>query len=90
MIYLDYNATTPVAREVAEAMMPFILEEIPGLCASTGAACEDRSVTISHVLAAMGVSREIGMGAIRLTLGRPTTEDEIDQVAKWIVKKVKR
>ena len=27
MIYLDYNATTPVAREVVEAMMPFILED---------------------------------------------------------------
>jgi cysteine desulfurase len=27
MIYLDYNATTPVAREVGEAMMPFILED---------------------------------------------------------------
>ncbi|UCG66081.1 MAG: aminotransferase class V-fold PLP-dependent enzyme, partial [Deltaproteobacteria bacterium] len=27
MIYLDYNATTPIAREVAEAMMPFILED---------------------------------------------------------------
>ena len=27
MIYLDYNATTPVAREVAEAMMPFVLED---------------------------------------------------------------
>ena len=26
MIYLDYNATTPIAKEVSEAMMPFILE----------------------------------------------------------------
>ena len=66
-----------------------ILAEIPELCASTGAACEDRSVTISHVLAAMGVSREIGMGALRLTLGRPTTEEEVDQAAGWIIKAVK-
>ena len=66
-----------------------ILEGIPGLCASTGAACEDRSVTISHVLAAMGVSRETGMGAVRLTLGRPTTEAEVDQAAEWIIEKVK-
>ena len=65
-----------------------ILEKIPELCASTGAACEDRSVKISHVLAAMEVSREIGMGAVRLTLGRPTTEDEVDQAAEWIVKAV--
>ncbi|RZB29607.1 MAG: cysteine desulfurase [Desulfobacteraceae bacterium Eth-SRB1] len=66
-----------------------ILEKIPDLCASTGAACEDRSVKISHVLTAMGVSREIGMGAVRLTLGRPTTEEEVDQAADWIVKAVK-
>ena len=59
-----------------------LLEKIPELCASTGAACEDRSVKISHVLAAMEVSREIGMGAVRLTLGRPTTEDEVDQAAE--------
>jgi cysteine sulfinate desulfinase/cysteine desulfurase-like protein len=37
----------------------------------------------------MGVSREIGMGAVRLTLGRPTTEEEVDQAAEWIVEKVK-
>jgi len=66
-----------------------ILDGIPRLCASTGAACEDRSITISHVLAAMGVSRETGMGAVRLTLGRPTTETEVDQAAEWIIEKVK-
>ena len=66
-----------------------VLEEIPDLCASTGAACHDRSVSLSHVLAAMGVSKETGMGAIRLTLGRYTTEAEIDQAADWLVKKAK-
>ena len=66
-----------------------ILAEIPELCASTGSACKDRSVTISHVLAAMGVSRETGMGALRLTLGRPTTEEEVDQAAEWIIKAAK-
>lgn len=66
-----------------------ILEKIPELCASTGAACEDRSATISHVLAAMGVSREAAIGAVRLTLGRPTTQAEVDQAADWIIKAVK-
>jgi len=62
-----------------------ILREIPELCASTGAACHDRSATISHVLAAMNISPEIGRGAVRLTLGRHTTVDEIDQAAQWLV-----
>lgn len=67
-----------------------ILAGIPGLCASTGAACHDRSVTLSHVLAAMGVPKEVGMGAIRLTVGRYTTEEEIHQAASWIVAAVKK
>ena len=66
-----------------------ILRGIPALCASTGAACHDRSTTVSHVLAAMKVSQEIGVGAVRLSLGRPTTENEVDQVAEWIGKKVR-
>ncbi|UCE35298.1 MAG: cysteine desulfurase NifS, partial [Deltaproteobacteria bacterium] len=65
-----------------------ILKKIPDLCTSTGAACHDQSVTLSHVLAAMGVTKEVGMGAIRLTLGRPTTQEEVDQAAQWIVETV--
>jgi cysteine desulfurase len=65
-----------------------ILMKIPDLCTSTGAACHDQSVTLSHVLAAMGVTKEAGMGAIRLTLGRPTTEEEVDRAAEWIIEAV--
>jgi cysteine desulfurase len=66
-----------------------ILKKIPDLCTSTGAACHDQCVALSHVLAAMGVTKEVGMGAIRLTLGRPTTEEEVDQASQWIVEAVK-
>ena len=62
-----------------------LLDAIPGVCASTGAACHDRSVKLSHVLAAMQVSEEIGRGAIRLTLGRGNTEAEIDAAAEMII-----
>jgi len=67
-----------------------ILHDIPELCASTGAACHDQSVSLSHVLAAMGVAPEIGMGTIRLTLGRPTTEDEVDRAAQLLVDAVQK
>ncbi|MFW6147270.1 MAG: cysteine desulfurase family protein [Thermodesulfobacteriota bacterium] len=67
-----------------------ILSDIPELCASTGAACHDQSVSLSHVLAAMGVAREVGMGALRLTLGRPTTDDEVDRAAQLLVDAVKK
>ena len=66
-----------------------ILGDIPELCASTGSACHDQSVSLSHVLASMGVKKEVGMGAIRLSLGRPTTEDEVDQAARLLVRAVK-
>jgi len=66
-----------------------ILKEIPDLCASTGSACHDQSVRLSHVLEAMGVREEVGMGAIRLSLGRPTTETEVDQAARLLIEKVR-
>jgi cysteine desulfurase len=62
-----------------------ILTDIPELCASTGAACHDRSLKLSHVLGAMGVTEELGMGAIRLSLGRPTTEAEVDEAAGLLI-----
>jgi len=66
-----------------------ILRGTSEVCASTGAACHDRSVNLSHVLGAMGVRKEVGMGAIRLSLGRPTTEGEVDQASQMLVETVK-
>ncbi len=57
-----------------------ILAALPELCASTGAACHDRNVTISHVLAAMGVPPEVAQGTLRLSLGRMTGLPEIERV----------
>lgn len=67
-----------------------ILEGIPELFASTGAACHDRNVKISHVLAAMGISPEVGMGALRLTVGRCNNVDQIEEAARLIVGQVRR
>jgi cysteine desulfurase len=66
-----------------------ILEGIAGLCASTGAACHDRSVLLSHVLSAMGVSPEVGMGTLRLTTGRSNTMEQIERAAHMISLRVK-
>jgi len=66
-----------------------LLEEIPEICASTGAACHDRSIDLSHVLAAMNVPKEVGLGAIRLTLGRETSQAEIDRAAQLIIAKIR-
>jgi cysteine desulfurase len=54
--------------------------------ASTGSACHSGQIELSPVLAAMGVPERIGMGAIRFSLGRGTTSDEIDHVAALLAK----
>jgi cysteine desulfurase len=57
-----------------------ILSGLHGVAASTGSACHSGSVELSPVLKAMKVPPEIGMGAIRFSLGRTTTREQIEQV----------
>ncbi len=57
-----------------------ILTKLEGVAASTGSACHAGSVVLSPVLKAMGVTKESGMGAIRFSLGRSTTINEIEYV----------
>jgi cysteine desulfurase len=59
-----------------------ILGRLPGVAASTGSACHAGSVELSPVLRAMEVSPEIGMGAIRFSLGRTTTREELEAVVE--------
>lgn len=57
-----------------------ILERLYGIAASTGSACHSGRIELSPVLQAMGIAPEVGMGAIRFSLGRGTTRDEIQAV----------
>lgn len=56
-----------------------ILAAIPDVAASTGSACHAGEVRLSPVLAAMGVAPHVGMGAIRFSLGRWTTREDIER-----------
>ncbi len=67
-----------------------ILAGIPHVLASTGAACHDRGVTLSHVLSAMGVSPQVGMGALRFSLGRSNTDAQIERAALAVIEQVGR
>jgi cysteine desulfurase len=66
-----------------------ILEDI-GLevAASAGAACHADSVKISHVLEAMGIPLEWAKGTLRLSVGRMTTEAEIDKTIRVVTEAV--
>jgi cysteine desulfurase len=57
-----------------------ILAKLEGVAASTGSACHADRIDLSPVLQAMGTPPEVGMGAIRFSLGRSTTDDEIESV----------
>jgi cysteine desulfurase len=58
------------------------MEALSGVAVSPGAACHGDLVEPSHVLAAMGVDVNLARGAIRFSLGRETTEAEIDVVVE--------
>ncbi len=59
-----------------------ILRRLDGVAASTGSACHSGRIELSPVLEAMGVAPERGMGAVRFSLGRATTRNEIDLVVE--------
>jgi cysteine desulfurase len=58
-----------------------LLAATPEIAASTGSACHEGSVCLSPVLQAMGVPPDLGRGAVRLSVGRFTTDQEIDRAA---------
>lgn len=68
---------------------PELLAKVPGIAASNGAACHETKhgmkFTPSAVLCAMRVPPEVSVGAVRLTVGRFTTEDEVDRAAELLI-----
>lgn len=96
----DVHETVPRGRKVAgsahvcidgienEALL-FLLDEA-GVCASAASACAAGAMEPSHVLAAMGVPRHRALGALRLTLGRTTTEADVDRGVAAVVAAVRR
>ncbi|MYS23400.1 cysteine desulfurase [Streptomyces sp. DvalAA-14] len=66
-----------------------LLDRIPGIAASTGSACNTGSSEPSHVLTAIGLTRNQARATLRLSIGRTTTENEVDQAADLIARTVK-
>jgi len=67
-----------------------LLGQIPEIAASTGAACHVGSTEPPSVLLKMGISRELAFEALRFTLGRWSTEEEVKLAAELIVERAKR
>ncbi len=65
-----------------------VLAAIPGIASSTGSACHEGSTEPSSVLMAIGLSRERALGALRLTLGRWSTEEEMELASVLLIKSI--
>lgn len=64
--------------------------DMQGICASAGSACETGATEPSHVLSAIGLSREEARESIRFTVGPENTEEEIDRAADLIAADVRK
>jgi cysteine desulfurase len=80
-----------VAGADSEALLMHL--DLAGIAASSGSACSTGSVEPSHVLVAMGVPRELALGAIRFSFGHESTAADVDRVVEvmpGVVAKVRR
>lgn len=72
--------TLNVSFESVEGESLILRLDMEGICVSTGSACTSGSMEPSHVLAALGLPPRLAQGTVRFSLGRNTTEEEIDTV----------
>lgn len=64
--------------------------DMEGIAASTGSACTSGDLEASHVLLALGLSHELAHGSLRFSLGRATTDEDIDYVLEILPTIVER
>jgi cysteine desulfurase len=79
-VRLPNNVNVSISYVEGESMLLNL--DMEGIACSTGSACTSSSLEPSHVLAAIGLSRELAHGSLRFTLGRWTSEEDIDYVLK--------
>ncbi|MFA0755810.1 MAG: hypothetical protein YPKNTGVA_001319 [Candidatus Fervidibacter sp.] len=75
---LPHNANFSFFGVEGEALL--LQLDLHGIAASSGSACTSGSLEPSHVLLALGLSREWALGSLRLTLGRFTTRQHLERV----------
>ncbi|WP_395139784.1 cysteine desulfurase family protein [Armatimonas sp.] len=76
---LASNTNLSFTKPDGETML--LALDLWGICASSGSACSSGSIDPSHVLSAMGVPRERALGAVRFSLGRYTSAEELEKAA---------
>ena len=84
---LPGNVNVSIRYVEGEALLMRL--DMAGIAASSGSACTSGSLDPSHVLLAIGLPHEIAHGSLRLSLGRDTTEEEVDYVLEKLPEIVK-
>ncbi len=79
-----------VAFPGTESEALLLLLDREGICAAAGSSCASGALDPSHVLAAMGLSRELARASLRLTVGWTTTDADIDEALAVIPAAVER
>ena len=64
--------------------------DLEGIAVSTGSACSEGNVEPSHVLLAMGLSKELAVSSLRFSLGRFTEKEDINRVLEVLPRIVER
>ncbi len=75
---LPNNVNISVDYVEGESMLLHL--DMEGICASTGSACTSGSLEPSHVLLSIGLSHQLAHGSLRLSLGKWTTDEDINRV----------
>ena len=81
---LPNTLNVSVERVIGEEVLTATAE----IASSTGSACHEGNTEPSAVLLAMGISRERALGALRLTLGRWSSEEEVEQAATLLTRTI--
>ena len=81
---------TNVSVPGADPEMLLMALDVEGVAASSGSACSSGAVEPSHVLTAMGVPAELAGPSVRFSLGRDTTDGDIDRVLEVFPRVVER
>jgi cysteine desulfurase len=82
--------TLNLSFEFAEGEALILSLDMEGIAVSSGSACTSGSLEPSHVLLAMGIPHEICHSSLRFSLGRSTTQEQIEYVLQVLPKVVGR
>lgn len=85
---LPHNAHFSFEKISGEALLMSL--DMAGIAASMGSACTSGALVPSHVLRAIGLSDELALGSLRITLGRWTKEEDVDYFLEQLPPIIKR